>query len=216
MVREGATAGGGVCSRMSWRYSRVGIRERSWCRRCRRCDLVSTSNFESLVAPPPSAEPTGFWYIVGTGGSVLVDREDAPPKVPGAPWRQRSRRSSWAYLMESYVGRRYRRAGGSTRRLRMQPLVVYGARLDTPSWMLAGRVCTGRMGPNQSFLRAVRWPPNWPPRARCRCSHVVGSTRIPDWLRPHRHGRTGRRRPLGTGPRIPRDVLGLGRVRRAG
>jgi NAD+ diphosphatase len=98
------------------------------------------SNFESLVALPPSANPTGLWYVVGTGASVLVDREGTPllgavipvetaeqPIFMGlldgvATWAVGTGES--ADVPEGYE---------------WKPLRNLGAQLDTDSWMLAGR-----------------------------------------------------------------------------
>ena len=98
------------------------------------------SNFESLVAPPPLADPTGLWYVVGIGGGVLVDREGSPPLgarnpieiaeppifmglLDGVPtWAVDAGESS--DIPDGYE---------------LQPLLSLGAQLDTRSWMLAGR-----------------------------------------------------------------------------
>jgi NAD+ diphosphatase len=98
------------------------------------------SSFESLVAVPPSTDPTGPWYIVGTGGSVLVDRHGAPPLGAASPietaeppifmgllegvatWAVGT--NDWADPPDGYE---------------WQPLRNLGAQVDTASWMLAGR-----------------------------------------------------------------------------
>jgi NAD+ diphosphatase len=98
------------------------------------------SNFESLVALPPSANPTGLWYIVGAGASVLVDSEGAPPRAERSPVETAEPPifmglldgvATWAVGTDelSDVPDAYE----------WQPLRTLGAQLDTPSWMLAGR-----------------------------------------------------------------------------
>jgi NAD+ diphosphatase len=98
------------------------------------------SNFESSVALPPSVDPTGLWYIVGTGASVLVDHAGAPPFGARSPVETAEPPifmglldgvPTWAVGTEesSDVPDGYE----------LQPLRNLGAQLDTPSWMLAGR-----------------------------------------------------------------------------
>src|SRR5271154_1616707 len=97
-------------------------------------------NFESLVALPPSADPTGLWYIVGTGASVLVDREGAPPQGARSPVETAEPpifmglldgMPTWAVGTDE--------SSGAPDGYALQPLINLGALLDTPSWMLAGR-----------------------------------------------------------------------------
>ena len=98
------------------------------------------SNFESLVALPPSEDPTGLWYLVGNGASVLVDREGRPPFGLRSPVETAEPPifmgvldgvSTWA------VGTN--EPSNVPEGHEWSPLRALGAQLDTPSWMLAGR-----------------------------------------------------------------------------
>jgi NAD+ diphosphatase len=98
------------------------------------------SNFESLVAVPPSTDPTGPWYIVSTGGSVLVDRHGAPPLSAASPVETAEPPifmglldgvATWAVGTNESSDL----PGG----YEWAPLRNLGGQLDTPSWMLAGR-----------------------------------------------------------------------------
>jgi NAD+ diphosphatase len=98
------------------------------------------SNFESLVALPPGADPAGLWYMVGDGATVLVDTEGAVPVVAQSPVETGEPplfmglldgAATWAVGADatSAVPHGYE----------WQSLRVLGAQLDTPLWMLAGR-----------------------------------------------------------------------------
>jgi NAD+ diphosphatase len=98
------------------------------------------SNFESLVALPPSSDPTGPWYIVDTGGSVLVDRHGAPPLGAASPVETVAPPifmglldgvATWAVDSDG--------SANAPDGYEWQPLRNLGAQLDTRSWMLAGR-----------------------------------------------------------------------------
>jgi len=98
------------------------------------------SNFESLVALPSSADPTGLWYIVGKGASVLVDGEGAPPQGARSPVETAEPpifmglldgTPTWAVGTDE--------SSDAPDGYALQPLRDLGAQLDTPSWMLAGR-----------------------------------------------------------------------------
>jgi NAD+ diphosphatase len=100
---------------------------------------MGMSNFESLVVPPPTADPTGRWYIVG-GASVLVDREGAPPLAAQSPVETAEppifmglldRVPTWAVGAEE--------SADVPDGYELQPLRTLGGHVDTPSWMLAGR-----------------------------------------------------------------------------
>jgi len=97
-------------------------------------------NFDSLVAFPPSADATGLWYIVGTGASVLVDCEGAPPIGVRSPV-ETAEPPIFMGLLDGVPAW----AVGTTEPsdvpdgYQWQPLRSLGAQLDTPSWMLAGR-----------------------------------------------------------------------------
>src|ERR1700691_1311262 len=97
-------------------------------------------NFESLVALPPSVDPTGLWYVVGTGASVLVDSEGAPPLDAGRPVETGEPPifmglldgvPTWAVGTDE--------SSDPPDGYQWQPLRSLGAQLDTPAWMLAGR-----------------------------------------------------------------------------
>jgi len=98
------------------------------------------SNFESLIAPPPLADRTGLWYLVGSGGSVLVDGGGAPPMDARSPIETAEPPifmglldgvPTWAVGTEE--------SSDVVDGYEWQPLRNLGAQLDTPSWMLAGR-----------------------------------------------------------------------------
>jgi len=97
-------------------------------------------NFEPLVAFPSSADPTGLWYIVGTGASVLVDRDGTPPLSAGSPI-ETAEPPIFMGLLDGVPAW----AVGTNESTDVpdgyewHPLRNLGARLDTPSWMLAGR-----------------------------------------------------------------------------
>jgi len=116
------------------------------------------SNFEPLVAFPSSADRRGCgtslyrrqragrsrWNATVSAGSPIETAE--PPifmgLLDGVPaWGSGTNEST--DVPDGYE---------------WHPLRNLGARLDTPSWMLAGRaVQTRRMGQNQSLLRALRY-----------------------------------------------------------
>ncbi len=98
------------------------------------------SDFEPLVALPPSLDPTGRWYIVGPDASVLVDADGIPPfggpslvetGEPPILMGLRDGVPTWAVGTNDVSDR----PDGYEPR----PLRQLGAQLDTPSWMLAGR-----------------------------------------------------------------------------
>jgi NAD+ diphosphatase len=98
------------------------------------------SNFESLVAPPPSADQAGLWYVVGSGASVLVDGDGAPP------WGLRSpvETTELPIFMGLLDGVPVWAVGGDAASdvpggYAWKSLLMLGAHLDTSSWMLAGR-----------------------------------------------------------------------------
>jgi NAD+ diphosphatase len=98
------------------------------------------SNFESLVALPPLVEPTGSWYVVGTGGSVLVDHHGTPPLGTASPVAT----AEPPIFMGLHDGAATWAVGGDESSdaldgYEWQPLRNLGAQLDTSSWMLAGR-----------------------------------------------------------------------------
>jgi NADH pyrophosphatase NudC (nudix superfamily) len=98
------------------------------------------SNFEPLVALPPSADPMGLWYVVGSGADVLVDGEGAPPRAERSPVET----TEPPIFMGVLEGVRTWAIGISELSdapdgYELKPLRALGAQLDTPSWMLAGR-----------------------------------------------------------------------------
>jgi NAD+ diphosphatase len=98
------------------------------------------SNFESLVALPPSADPTGLWYVVGTGASVLVDGEGVPPQGARSPV-ETAETPIFMGLLDGMPTWAVGTVDSSDAPdgYAPQPLMNLGARLDAPSWMLAGR-----------------------------------------------------------------------------
>jgi NAD+ diphosphatase len=98
------------------------------------------SNFESLVALPPSVDATGLWYVVGTAASVLVDSEGAPPHGARSPV-ETAEPPIFMGLLDGIptwaVGTDEK--SDAPDGYALQPLLNLGAQLDTPSWMLAGR-----------------------------------------------------------------------------
>jgi NAD+ diphosphatase len=98
------------------------------------------SNFESLVALPPSADPTGLWYIVRTGASVLVDRHGTPLLAAGNPV-ETAEPSIFMGLLDGVATWAVGTDASSNvpDGYEWQPLRSLGARVDSPAWMLAGR-----------------------------------------------------------------------------
>jgi NAD+ diphosphatase len=98
------------------------------------------STFESLVALPPSADPTGRWYIVGTGATVLVDGDGTPPLGVRSP-TETAEPPIFMGLLDGVptwaVGTN--ESSDVPDGYEWQPLRNLVAHLDTPSWMLAGR-----------------------------------------------------------------------------
>jgi NAD+ diphosphatase len=97
-------------------------------------------NFESLVALPPSTDPTGPWYIVGTGARVLVDRNGMPPFAKASPVETPEQ----PIFMGFFDGVATWAVGSDETSdlpdgFDWLPLRSLGMELDTASWMLAGR-----------------------------------------------------------------------------
>ena len=127
------------------------------------------SNFESLVALPPSADPTGRWYVVGTGATVLVDSEGAPPQGARSPVETAEPPifmglldglPTWAVGTDESSDA----PGGFA----WQPLIDLGAQLDTAWWMLAGRA-----------VQLVEWARTSRFCGRCRVSLFRDRSRKP-------------------------------------
>jgi NAD+ diphosphatase len=98
------------------------------------------SNFESLVAAPPSTDEEGLWYIVGNDATVLVDddgasffgvRNPVETKEPTIFMGLLDGVPAWAVGSDASL----RVPDGYT----WQSLRALGAQMGTPSWMLAGR-----------------------------------------------------------------------------
>ena len=98
------------------------------------------SNFESLVALPSSADPTGLWYIVGNDASLLVDSDGAPPFGARSPV-ETAEPPIFMGLLDGVPAWAVGADGSSDTPdgYALQPLLTLGAQLATPSWMLAGR-----------------------------------------------------------------------------
>jgi NAD+ diphosphatase len=101
------------------------------------------STFESLVALPSSVDPSdpaASWYVVGSRGGVLVDRQGAPPRGSVAPAE-----STEPPILMGLVDGTATWALGTHEGVETpdgydwQPLMSLGAQLDPESWMLAGR-----------------------------------------------------------------------------
>ncbi len=97
-------------------------------------------DFESLVAPPPSIEPVGHWYFVDPHDRLLVDHGGMPP-LGGAGLVETPEPPIFMGLLDGTptwaVGTP--EVSAVLEGYEWQPLRQLGARLDTASWMLAGR-----------------------------------------------------------------------------